>query len=278
MAKNIDLMSQKWLDIIFEGRNQTYGAYMLRQESSKRHIIAFTLSMTFIITSIFAALMIKKVNENNQHNAFTESLVISEYKLEPPPEEVVIHKPVAPPVVDLAKTIQYTNPKIKPDELVNEKEEIKAVSDILDDTRALVSIVDNANGRTDGLGVDPATLANQKVIVDQPAEDNTIYPIGVIEQVPSFPGGEAAMYEWLSKNINYPVIAQENNIQGKVVLQFVVGKNGEITDIIIARRIDVSLDKEAVRVIRSMPNWIPGRQGGVAVKVRYTLPIQFKLQ
>ena len=86
------------------------------------------------------------------------------------------------------------------------------------------------------------------------------------------------MYEWLRKNINYPVIAQENNIQGKVTLQFVVDKNGDIVDIIIARGVDPSLDKEAVRVVKSMPKWIPGKQGGNSVKVRFTLPVQFRLQ
>ena len=114
------------------------------------------------------------------------------------------------------------------------------------------------------------------MIVQEEVVEEKVFEI--VEQPPSFPGGEAAMYEWLSKNINYPVIAQENNIQGRVTCQFVVGRNGEIEDVKVVRGVDASLDKEAIRVIRSMPKWIPRKQGGNAVKVRYTLPVQFKLQ
>lgn len=106
------------------------------------------------------------------------------------------------------------------------------------------------------------------------AEQEKIYED--VEQPPSFRGGESAMYEWLSKNINYPVIAQENNIQGRVTCRFIVEQNGEIEDIEVVRGVDPSLDREAVRVIKSMPKWIPGRQGGNAVRVRCTLPIQFR--
>ena len=159
---------------------------------------------------------------------------------------------------------------------MKEGDEIKTQDDVLEQPTAIVSNFDNLEGRDDGLGILPDALLEDKVIV-QAVEDNKTYEHGLIEQNPSFPGGESAMYEWLSKNINYPVIAQENNIQGRVTLQFVVGKNGEIENIIVIRGVDSSLDREAVRVVKAMPTWIPGRQGGNAVKVRYTLPVQFRL-
>lgn len=99
----------------------------------------------------------------------------------------------------------------------------------------------------------------------------------VVEKMPEFPGGNDAMNRWLSKNIRYPLIAQENGIQGRVVCQFVVNSDGKIVDVQVVRGVEASLDAEAVRVIKSMPAWTPGRQGGKNVRVKYTLPIRFKL-
>lgn len=279
MAKNIDLMSQRWLELIFEGRNHSYGAYVLRKQSSKRHLIAFVFSMTFVILVIFTALMVKKVNDTITSNRVIEVIQVGDYDLTPPPPPEELTKPdfAAPPPVELAKTISYQVPKIERDEFVDESQEMKTVDQVLDKKDALISIVDNMEGRTDGLGVDPGTLLEHQIITQNTTPVSTEI-FDFVEINPEFPGGQSAMYEWLAKNINYPVIAQENNIQGKVTLQFVVGKNGEIEDIVVVRGVDPSLDKEAVRVVKSMPRWIPGKQGGVPVKVRFTLPVQFRLQ
>lgn len=281
MAKSVDLMSQKWLDLIFEGRNQNYGAYVLRRQSSKRHLFAFVLSMTLVVAGVFLAIMVKKVNDTNTGNNYDDALVMTKVDLTPPPpDEVIEHRVVAPPTVELAKTISYQAPKIEKDVLVSKEQEMKSMDEVVKAKDAIISIIDNKDGRTDDFGVDPADLIKHKVIIQdtEPVVDETIYTIAIVEQAPSFPGGESAMYEWLSKNINYPVIAQENNIQGRVVMQFVVGRNGEIEEVEILRGVDSSLDQEALRVIKAMPRWIPGKQGGNAVKVRYTLPVQFKLQ
>ena len=100
----------------------------------------------------------------------------------------------------------------------------------------------------------------------------------VVEQQPEFPGGNAAMMKFLSDNIRYPVIAQENGIQGRVICNFVVERDGSITDVQVVRGVDPSLDREAVRVIQQMPRWAPGKQRGSAVRVRFTLPVVFRLQ
>ena len=100
----------------------------------------------------------------------------------------------------------------------------------------------------------------------------------VVENQPEFPGGNAAMMKFLSDNIKYPVIAQENGIQGRVICNFVVERDGSITDVQVVRGVDPSLDKEAVRVIQQMPRWTPGKQRGQAVRVRFTLPVVFRLQ
>ncbi len=100
----------------------------------------------------------------------------------------------------------------------------------------------------------------------------------VVEDQPAFPGGNAAMMKFLSDNIKYPVIAQENGIQGRVICNFVVEKDGSITDVQVVRGVDPSLDREAVRVVQQMPRWKPGKQRGQAVRVRFTLPVVFRLQ
>ena len=101
----------------------------------------------------------------------------------------------------------------------------------------------------------------------------------VVESMPEFPGGQQALFKSLGENVKYPVIAQENGIQGRVVCQFVVNKDGSIVDVVVVRSSgDASLDKEAVRVINSMPKWKPGKQRGKPVRVKYTVPVNFRLQ
>jgi len=110
------------------------------------------------------------------------------------------------------------------------------------------------------------------------AEEEEQVIFQVVETMPSFPGGDAELFKFLSSGVKYPVIAQENGIQGRVICQFVVNKDGSIVDVEVVRSVDASLDKEAIRVIKSMPKWSPGKQRGKSVRVKYTLPVNFKLQ
>ncbi|MBP3750122.1 MAG: energy transducer TonB, partial [Prevotella sp.] len=112
---------------------------------------------------------------------------------------------------------------------------------------------------------------------EKPKEEETKV-FDVVEQMPSFPGGMGALMQYLSSHIKYPVVAEENGIQGRVICTFIVERDGSITDTRVARSVDTSLDKEAVRVINSMPRWIPGKQNGSACRVKFTLPVTFKLQ
>ncbi len=119
----------------------------------------------------------------------------------------------------------------------------------------------------------PATTIGTGIV-----EEEDIVVFQVVETMPSFPGGDAALFKFLNDNIKYPVIAQENGIQGRVICQFVVNRDGSIVDVEVVRSVDPSLDKEAIRVIKAMPNWAPGKQRGKAVRVKYTLPVNFRLQ
>jgi protein TonB len=110
------------------------------------------------------------------------------------------------------------------------------------------------------------------------AEEDSEIPFVVVEAMPAFPGGDAALFKYLGDNIKYPVIAQESGIQGRVICQFVVNRDGSIVDIEVVRSVDKSLDAEAIRVISKMPRWTPGKQRGKTVRVKYTLPVNFRLQ
>ncbi len=124
---------------------------------------------------------------------------------------------------------------------------------------------------------DKAVVISAPVSAPIEEEDSQVI-FQVVEKMPSFPGGDAALFKFLNDNVKYPVIAQENGVQGRVICQFVVNRDGSIVDVEVVRSIDPSLDKEAIRVIKSMPKWSPGQQRGKPVRVKYTLPVNFKLQ
>lgn len=119
-------------------------------------------------------------------------------------------------------------------------------------------------------------ISKSKESIPTDPGDTKIYEL--VDEMPSFPGGMGALMSWLAQNIKYPVIAAENRVQGRVIVQFVVEKDGSITDVKVAQSIDPSLDKEAARVVNSMPRWVPGKHNGLAVRVKYTVPVTFKLQ
>ena len=121
----------------------------------------------------------------------------------------------------------------------------------------------------------PEPVKSEPLYKPQPVNSNSVYD--VVEQMPSFPGGISGLMTYLNQNTRYPAVAQENCVQGRVVVSFVVGKDGHISDVTVLRSVDPSLDKEAVRVIRNMPRWTPGKQGGEPVKVRFTVPVSFRL-
>lgn len=118
------------------------------------------------------------------------------------------------------------------------------------------------------------TVSAQKTVVAQ--KNQKVFDI--VEQMPEYPGGQAALFEYLSKNIKYPADAEKKKVEGKVFVTFVVDTDGKITDVSLLKKVFPSLDAEAVRVISAMPNWIPGKQKGQVVRVKYTVPIMFRLK
>jgi protein TonB len=148
------------------------------------------------------------------------------------------------------------------------------VLNIVDD-KANVAETSLASSEETGGRVEVKYVAPAAVVEEEP-EEQTIFE--VVENMPEYPGGMSALMQFLSKNIKYPTIAQENGTQGRVIVQFVVNRDGTIVDPVVVRSVDPYLDKEALRVIMTMPKWKPGMQRGKAVRVKYTVPVQFRLQ
>lgn len=271
MAK-IDLTSQEWCQLIFEGKNQAYGAYRMRANSTKRHNIAMVIVV--IIAAIgFSIPALIKLATPEQKEEMLEVTTLS--KLEEPEvkqEEMKRVEPVAPPPQLLKTTVKFTAPVIKKDSEVTEDNEIKSQEE-LTNAKGSISIAD-VKGNDEVNGKDIADL--KTIVVQGEPEPEKVFDM--VEQMPTFPGGPSELMSFLSKNTKYPTIAQENGTQGRVIIQFVVERDGSISDVHVARGVDPYLDKEAVRVVKSMPKWIPGKQNGKAVRVKFTVPVLFKLQ
>ena len=263
MAK-IDLIDNGWVDLVFEGKNHSYGAYQLRKNTGKRNVMAI-LVMFAIGVAIAAFVAIKGVVENamKQDVAIEADVELAklaekkeakvEKKEEPKVEKVEVEK--------VKSSVKFVPPVIKKDSEVKPEEELKSF---------------DVKGNDEAAG--EVLKAKEVIAQPEPPKEEETKVFDVVEQMPSFPGGPSALMQYLSSNIKYPVVAEENGVQGRVVCTFVVERDGSITDVRVIRSVDPSLDKEAVRVVKSMPKWIPGKQNGSAVRVKYTVPVTFRLQ
>lgn len=274
----IDLISSDWVDLVFEGRNKAYGAYRLRKSTTKRNILAM-VAVVILLVVAFIILTVKNfVDEQRAKVAMTQVAELTNYKQPEKKAEVKQKKIEVEPerVVERVKSsIKFTAPVIKKDDEVKPDEELKTQDELMSTKTAIgtfdVKGNDDANGE----------VLKAKEVIAEPEppkheEENKVFDI--VEQQPLFPGGPEALMKYLSENTKYPVVAQENGVQGRVTVQFVVEKDGSISDVHVLRGVDPSLDKEAVRVVKSMPRWTPGKQNGITVRVNYRVPVLFRLQ
>jgi len=272
MTKDFDLNSEKWLALVFEGKNKEYGAYVHRNESSDRHLIAIIVITVIALGLIFLPGLIKSVLPAGKDVGQVTDVNLSNLDLKQDvPEENQVKQIEVPPPPELKATVQFTPPVIAKDKDIKDDELMKTQAE-LTETKADISVA-NIEG-TPGGTVDIADLNEHKVVV----EDTKPTIFNHVEVMPSFPGGDAAMMKWLQDNIIYPTIAAEQGIQGRVTLRFVVKPDGSIDEVEVQKGLDPSCDKEAQRVVKKMPKWIPGKQNGNPVYVYYSLPIMFKLQ
>jgi len=282
MAKDVDLTSKEWRDLVFEGKNKEFGAYKMREASVARH--TKSIVVVLVALAVILALLIMSVSgvfskpEEDTYAAATDQVITtidSEDIIEEDTPEEQFQLPEPEPIVapeEVANQQQVTALLITEDEKVEEDKQVKTQDEVLDN-EAAVGAVDITEGTND-----LNKIAIKEEVIAAPVVEDEPVSIAMVEQKPEFAGGEAAMYKWLGDNIVYPPVAAEEGVQGRVVVEFVVGKDGSITNVRVVRPRHPALDKEAVRVIKAMPKWVPGRNNGQPVKVTYTLPVTFKLQ
>ena len=255
MARNVDLTSKEWCDVVFENRNKEFGAYQLRLNSKPRHLRAFLFTLIGAIAIIIIAYSYMKVaayieeqrimDQANQELVAVD-LAAEEQEEEQEPEETKFEQPEEQALPEeILNTVKVTELLIAQDEEVKAEDEIKS-QDELKETQT-------AFGQTDfDKGTDDRNVIREhkeEVIVEKKEEVKEPEKVfTAVEQMPQFPGGEAELMKYLSKNIKYPTMAMENNIQGRVVVQFVVTKTGSIGEVKVVRSVDRDLDREAIRV------------------------------
>lgn len=289
----IDLYDPKWVDMVFADKNKAYGAYELRKSVSQRNVKSLAILLVAVfLGGGYLAYQVKKHNDDlaaqEAYAAKVELAALEQAKKEqaerkknqPKPEPKKIEPEKVVP--ETRATVKFTAPVIKDDKDV--KEEMPPMVKMNKETKAVG--VENKEGVDDR-----STVANRTTVVtpeaipeikkpveapkvEAPKEDIEKKIFTFAEQQPAFKGNVTA---WLSSHIVYPQVAQDNNIQGKVIVKFVVGRDGSVSQATVARGVDPALDREALRVVNSMPNWTPGMMNGTPVNVWFQLPITFKL-
>ena len=247
-------------DIVFENRNQEYGAYQIRKKYNRVVMLAtvigvIVISLCIIIPYIRASNAARqKARDANEVIAEMANDLQKEEAPPPPP-------PPPPPPAEQQTVVKYVAPVV-----------VDSVK-VEDQTKLLMT----EEQVTTTVNKEVVEVVEQKREEVEVAKEEEVFV--VVEEMPEFPGGgELALRKYLAKAIVYPVIAQENGIQGKVFVNFVVNKDGSVSNVKVARGVDPSIDAEAVRVVSSMPKWKPGKQRGAPVRVSYTVPISFKLE
>lgn len=274
MKNSINLNSAEWCDLVFKNKNKEYGAYALRLSSGKRHIWAFGIVVLLMVVVSVLPAVINTVKAKNIERSEGIKDVITVLDLEQEKEQLenVIERDIAPPPPPIRASIQFVPPVISRDEDVTDDDQMITQEEVLSDARMIS--VETINNDNLNMGIDIATIKQNEQIIEKPKEPEIFISV---EQMPQFKGGTSEMYRFIADNLKYPVIAQQNGIQGRVTVRFVVLESGAISDVQVLRGIDAACDKEAMRVVKSMPDWFPGKQNGKEVKVYFTLPIVFKL-
>lgn len=279
----IDLASRDWCDIVFEGRNKEYGAYRMRSRAGRRNLAALII-LILLIAAIGVIVGVKAVvseltkNNNLQDESAVELKSLKkeepkkkeEKKIEIKYEEQQVQK------VQVKASIQFTVPKIEDDALVDETKEVKSQDKI---TKSNISIAaqDYAGDGKGGINIDDLKDNQQAGGTSVPQEEE-VMDNAIVEVQATYPGGEPALLKFVSENLVYPSIAQEQELQGTVVVRFRVEKDGSIGEIVIKKSLSKECDQAAAKVVSKLHRFTPARQQGHPVPVWFTLPIRFKIQ
>lgn len=275
MAK-LDIYNPEWIEVVFAGRNHAYGAYQLRKNNVRTKNKALVLGSILFILTISSPLIIKYIKGLSPQDDAQNKYIETEVVLTPPPpvdEQAPPPPPAAEPPRPRVDQVRFPPPVVVPADKVRDEEpptveELK----VADPGQKTIAGDPNAEIRIDEpVGTAPPTKA---AVV----EDNTIHDFASIEEMPDFPGGMSKFYTYVSKNYVYPAAAREQGVSGRLILSFVVEKDGSLTDIKVLRDLGMGTGEEAVRMLRKAPKWKPGIQNGRPVRVQYTLPIMLNLE
>jgi len=256
-------------DIVFEGRNKEYGAYTLKNLYNKYvslsttgAILLFTLIASYpLITAFFVQ------EDNTDKSTGTVRVITLENIFTEIPAD---KKDLQIPKTNSPKTpsIKFLVPDVKPDALVT-NEVIPTQEELLGNNPGTETVEGNSNG---------IDLIEENIELIETNNEATETVYNWAEEMPKFPGGETELRKFFSQNLIYPEIAKRAGVEGKVILSFIVDKNGNIVDVKVAKSIGARCDEEAMRVINIMPRWIPGKQNGNPVLTRINIPVVFKLR
>jgi protein TonB len=258
----LNLLSNHWLEIVFEGRNKGYGAYDLRKSITKNTTRAFIIG-TIVFAVLVSIPTIMRMIPDRQEDT-TLDTKITAVKMPPKKEKPKENLPPPPPPPPKVDQVKFVKPVVaKADEVV---EEIAVVKDLKDKNIGKETIKGDPDAE---LTVEPVGTGVAAVV----EEDNTVYNTAGIEVKPDFPGGMAAFGKFIEKNYQTP---EEEGLKGKVYVTFVVEKDGSLTDIKVLRDIGYGTGKEAIRVLNKCPKWTPGEQNGKKVRCTFSLPISIQ--
>ncbi len=268
-GSKLDLFKTQWLDVVFAGRNKAYGAYELRKGNSKTTNKAVIVGALLFIALVSTPLIVRLIQGAMPEE---EQFKVTEVVLAPPPPIDKTEVPPPPPEPPKPKVdqVKFPPPVVVPAEEVRDEEpptveELK----VADPGQKTIEGDPNAEIRID----EPVGNAPKEAAVTE--DVNTIFTS--VEVSPEFPGGIQKFYSYLQKNYRYPPMAREQGVSGKVIMQFVVERDGSLTDIKVLRDLGLGTGEEAIRLLKSMPKWKPGIQNGRPVRVAYTLPFALNL-
>lgn len=245
-------------DIVFESRNKEYGAYKLRKKYNRNVLIAILIGTIIIGTAIITPYLKASADVNRAKRAERQV----EIKMEnlDQPQQNVEPPPPPPPPVETVRQIAYVAPVV--------------VDSIRPEDVKQLMTADQAQVEVKNEEVQVQEQVQEEVKEEEAPQEVFV----VVEEMPTFPGGEPALMQFINSNIQYPEIAKENNIQGRVILKFCVTYKGGVDQVQVLKGVDPSLDNEAIRVIKMLPAWKPGKQGGKPVNVWYNVPVVFQLK
>ena len=247
-------------DIVFEVRNKEYGAYKLRKRYNRNVSIALLIGILILATAIITPYLNAKASENRSKRA-ERQVVVKMENLDQPNQQVAPPPPPPPPPTDVVQQQRYVPPQVV--------DSIKP-----EDVKQLMT-ADQAQTEVTNKEVVEVVQQVKEEVQEAEAEQT---PFVVVEEMPMFPGGDPALLAYIAANTQYPEIAKENNIQGKVIVRFCVTSKGGVNQVSVLKGVDPELDKEAIRVVTTLPTFKPGKQGGKPVPVWYMVPIAFTLK